>query len=284
MMETKSKFYRWHAIQTLQERTSQSKLWAIGIFLTMAFGFALSSILLINSTRYTQINLLSVEKQPLLIPMFANGILVSLYLSMLASISASRELDKGTLESLLYGPVDESSYVFGTFLAHTKVFLITLMAAFIWANLCVWILNLSFNLNVLGILLASFLMAAELIAFGLFSAFLGGKTRNALIFFILVILLLGGIQIGDAIISGLVQLPTTTVSDPVLILRNILASINGFFRWISPFSLSLKAMQAVIDQQLNEFLLNNIILLFESVFLLTGAILLLKKKGVRGIV
>jgi len=283
MENTKAPNYRWHAINSLQDRASQSKLWGLGVFISMTIAFALSSILLVNAIRYTETNLLMVEKQPLLISILANGILVSLYLALLASISVSRELDKGTLETLLYGPVDELTYILGSFIAHVKVFSLTLLGALIWSNLCVWLLNLSFRLDILGLLLASLFMAAELIAFGLFSAIWGGKTRNALINFILIVLFLGGVQIADFIVSGLVQIQTSTISDPLIVIRNVLASLNSTIRWISPFSQVQRAMQALINQQTGEFILNMGLMLLECALLLVGAILLLKKKGVRGV-
>ena len=273
---------RWHSINIIQKRASQSKLWSLGVFVTMTIALMISSILLINGMRFIETNLLMVEKQVLLVPVLTNGILISLYLALLAAIGFSRELDKGTLETLLYGPVNELTFIIGSFLAYLKVFTITLIITLIWSNLCVWILNLSFRLDILGLLIASLFMTAELIALGLFSAAWGGKTRNALIYLVLVILLLGGVQIADFIVSGLVQLTTTTASDPMIVVRDILASINGITRWFSPFALGLHSMEAIIEQSYTQFFLNIGLMVLETILLLGGAIVLLKKKGVRG--
>lgn len=284
MIENTNRQLRWYAINILQERVSKSKFWELGIFVVLAIGFTISTILLANLIKYLQTNLLLIEKQPLLIPILANSILVSLYLSVQTSIIASRELDKGTLEMLLYGPVDESAYILSNFLANFKIIILTLLVSLIWSNFCTWILNLSFNINIFGILLASLIMASVLISFGIFTAFWGGKTRNALIYFILILLILGTIQIGDAIISGLVQVQKATVSDPAIMIRNILAALNSVIKWLSPFSLSLNAMQVIVDQNIGEFFIYIGIMLLECVPLLLGAILLLKKRGVRSIV
>lgn len=273
---------RWHSINIIQTRASQSKLWSLGVFVTMTIALMISSILLINGMRFIETNLLMVEKQALLVPVLTNGILISLYLALLAAIGFSRELDKGTLETLLYGPVNELTFIIGSFLAYLKVFTITLIITLIWSNLCVWILNLSFRLDILGLLIASLFMTAELIALGLFSAAWGGKTRNALIYLVLVILLLGGVQIADFIVSGLVQLTTTTASDPMVVVRDILASVNGITRWFSPFALGLHSMEAIIEQSYTQFFLNIGLMVLETILLLGGAIVLLKKKGVRG--
>jgi ABC-type transport system involved in multi-copper enzyme maturation permease subunit len=242
----------------------------------------ISSILLINGMRFIETNLLMVEKQVLLVPVLTNGILISLYLALLAAIGFSRELDKGTLETLLYGPVNELTFIIGSFLAYLKVFTITLIITLIWSNLCVWILNLSFRLDVLGLLIASLFMTAELIALGLFSAAWGGKTRNAVIYLVLVILLLGGVQIADFIVSGLVQLTTSTASDPMIVVRDILASINGITRWFSPFALGLHSLELIIEQSYTQYFLNIGLMILETIFLIGGSIVLLKKKGVRG--
>jgi ABC-type transport system involved in multi-copper enzyme maturation permease subunit len=273
---------RWHSINIIQKRASQSKLWSLGVFVTMTIALMISSILLINGMRFIETNLLMVEKQVLLVPVLTNGILISLYLALLAAIGFSRELDKGTLETLLYGPVNELTFIIGSFLAYLKVFTITLIITLIWSNLCVWILNLSFRLDVLGLLIASLFMTAELIALGLFSAAWGGKTRNALIYLVLVILLLGGVQIADFIVSGLVQLTTSTASDPMIVVRDILASINGITRWFSPFALGLHSMELIIEQSYTQYFLNIGLMILETIFLIGGSIVLLKKKGVRG--
>lgn len=264
--------YRWHTIQSIQERASQSKLWGLGIFIIMTIAFMISAILLVNSMQFTEINLLKVDDQPLQIPLLVGGILVSLYLSLLSAISVSRELDRGTLETLLYGPVDESTFLIGTFLAHMKVYIFSLAITLIWSNFCIWILNLSFNFEILGLLFASLVMSSELVAFGLFSAIWGGKARNATIYFILVILFLGGIQLADFIVAGLVQLNTSTVSDPMILVRNLLVSGNNIIHWISPFTQAQKAMQAIIAQQYGEYIVNISMMLFETALLIFGAI------------
>ena len=281
MIDSHESSYRWHSIQVIQERSSQSRLWGMGVFATMAIAFLISSILLVNSIRYTELNLVMIEDQPLLIPIFVAGILVALYLAMLAAISVSRELDTGTLETLLYGPVDEISFILGTFLAHVKVFFYTLVVALIWSNFCVWILNLSFKLDVLGLLLVSFMMATELFAFVVFSAIWGGKARNALIYFILIIVFIGGVQVADLVISGLVQINTATISDPMILVRNILAKAAGFTSWISPFTQAQRAMQAMVGHVYGDFFRNLGLMLMECGVLIAGAILLFKKKGVR---
>ncbi len=283
-MENTNRHLRWYAINILQERISKSKFFEIGIFVVLAIGLIISTILLANLIRYLQNNLLLIEKQPLLIPILANSILISLYLSVQTSITCSRELDKGTLEMLLYGPVDESTYIMGNFLANLKIIILILLVTLIWSNFCTWILNLSFNVNIFGILITSLIMTSVLIFFGIFTAFWGGKTRNALIYFILILLTLGIIQIGDVIISGLVQIQNATVSDPVIVIRNILTSLNKVIKWISPFSLSVNAMQVLVDQHISEFFIYIGIMLLECILLLIGAILLLKKRGVRSIV
>lgn len=275
--------HRWRAMDTIQKRASQSHLWGPGIFIIMTVSLMVSSILLVNSTRYTESNLLLVERQPLMVPVLVSSILVSLYLALLAAIAISRELDKGTLETLLYGPVDESSYILGGLLGHVRIFFLTLVITLVWSNLCVAILNLSFRLDLIGILAAGLFMASELIAFGIFSAIWGGKTRRALINFFLVIVLIGGLQLADLIVSGLVELQTSTVSDPVVVVRNLLASINQVLRWISPFAQGIQAMQAIISQQIGQFILSLLLMLLELLLLIAGAVLLLRRKGVRGI-
>jgi len=282
MVSSSKTRYRIHAINTLQQRASQSKLWGWGVFILMSISFGISSILIINIIKFSKENIILTSKQPLLLPLLINSLLVSLYLALLASTSISKEYKNGTLEILMVAPVDEFSFIVGNYLAHIKVFAFTLLAALVWAYLNIWYLNFSPRLDILTLLFSTLFMASELIAFGILTAVWGGKTKNALIYFILIVLLFGGIQLANFIVSGIVQMGNAPVSHSLILVRNALSTINRLINWISPYAQLRYAMEAILEHRVITFLLSSAGMLLETAIMLFGSLWLLKKKGVRG--
>ena len=183
---------------------------------------------------------------------------------------------------LFYGPVDEFSYMLGNFFAQIKVFILALLAILIWINLCIWLLNLDFRVDIFFMLAASIFMCGQLVAFGLLLAAWGGKKRNALVYFILIIVLIVGIQAADLIVSTLVQFQNTTLTDPFVFLRNILSLLNTIIAWISPYSQLSNAYDAILNNSFWGFFRILTLMFGQIILMLGGSILLLKKKGVRG--
>jgi hypothetical protein len=273
---------RLHAIKVIMDRVSQTRFWGWGIFITMTVSLAFSSVLLVNYSRFTDTNLITVEKQPLTAPILLSVILVSLYLSLTISLNVSREYNNNTIEMLFYGPVDEPAYMLGNFLAQVRVFLISLVVTLIWLNLSSWLLNLAFRLDMFAMLVASIFMCGQLVAFGLLLAAWGGKRRNTLVYFLLIIILIGGIQAGDLIVATLVQIQNPTDIDPLVVVRNVLSGISNLIAWISPYSQLNNAFEAILENSTGGFLGTLGLMFIEMFLMLAGSIFLLRKKGVRG--
>ena len=183
---------------------------------------------------------------------------------------------------LFYGPVDEASYMMGNFFAQIKLFIYTLIAILIWMNLTIWLLNLDFRMDMFAMLIASVFMCGQLIAFGLLVAAWGGQRRNTLVYFLLIILFIVGIQAADLIVSTLVQIQSSIATDPLVVVRNVLSGLNGIIAWISPYSQLNNAFDAILNNTLGGFLGTLGLMFVEMMAMLAGSILLLKKKGVRG--
>jgi hypothetical protein len=270
-----------HPISVIQQRIQKKQLWSLGFFIAVSVSLVSASLILINEFRYLELNIIIVERQILSTPILIMCLLISLYLGISASVNLSREYDRGTLELLLYGPVDEVVFIFSNFWAEFQLFYWSAIGVFVWSNFIVWLYNLAFDLNVLLILLGCGLMAAEIIAFGLLTAVWGGKTRNALVVYILILAVMAGIQIGDTIVANLVLFSGSTATDPLIVLRNVLEKANGIFRWISPYAQLQKAIQALLDGIWPEFTLMLGMMLLEAGILLFLSIRLLVRKGVR---
>ena len=282
MINRNTWFQRWHAIKVIRGRYSQVTLEHLGIYITIAIALVISTLAIHNTLRFTEQNVVFVARQPLFLPIFICTVLVSLYLGAIASVSVSRERDRKTLEALMYGPVDESAFLLGIFLAHLQIFLVGLAFLFIWSNLAIWLLNLGFSIEIYSVFLASMVMASAIIAFGLLTAVWGDKTRTALVIFILILLFLTGVQVADQIVSNIVVSSNPTSNDPILIIRNAMAIVTRLVQWLSPYAQLIQAMDAMANQSLIGLLGNLGVLLAQTFILLFGSVKLLSIKGARG--
>lgn len=272
-----------HVLKTLIDRYTQSHLSTLGYFLSFSLSILLASFVLLNLLQFLQVNQVLVDQQVLSMPIFIIGLLFSLYLGLSACVRVSREFDKGTLELLMYGPVDETTFLSGIFLSYLSLFLVGLAGVFIWSNLIVWLFNFSFSFNIFLLLIVISLLAVEIIGFGIFSAILGGKARNAIVLFVLVLFFISIIPIGDAFITSFIQASGSITNDPVLFLRDVFRFLNQLTRWISPYSQLLAANNAFVNRIWWEFFVINLIMFFEGGLFLFLSIKYLEWKGVRSI-
>ncbi len=273
---------RWHAVQALQRRNSQSTGYSVGLYLTTTVAFVGAAVALHNTLRFVELNAVLATRQPLFLPIFVTAVLTSIYLALMSSISASRERDQGTLEVLLYGPVDEAAFILGKFLAQLKIYLGVLVMAFVWTNLTTWVLHLAFSVEALVLIATSLVPAAAVIAFGLLTALWGGRTRNAVIYFILIVLLLVSLQTADSTLSAFTLATSPTQNDPLLLVRNALVVINGVVQWISPYAQFGQAMDDLLSGSLASYLLRLGLIGLQTLVFLAGSLLILQRKGPRG--
>jgi ABC-type transport system involved in multi-copper enzyme maturation permease subunit len=280
-MERTKSSYRWHAIKVIQRRESRRKFWRLGAFLVTTLTFFIASVLLINAINFTETNILLIEEAPFKAPLIVYGLLMGLYFALVSLINTSREFTSGTLELLLCGPVDELSFILGEFLAQMKIYTLALGVFLSWYVGCAWLLNFALQWDMLAYSLTTLFTTAELIALGQVTAIWGKKARAALIYFILILSVLAGIQLADSIVSNLIQVNSDLVNDPMLFVRDTLTTLTQIIQWFSPFALLQNAFRAISDQSLGAYALNISLGLSEAGALLGASIYFLSKKGVR---
>jgi hypothetical protein len=271
----------FHSVSVIQSRSSKSTLYGAGIYSTLFFGLLVASLVLNNSLKTTESNMVFVSQQPLFLPILICVSLLLLFLAVLASINISRERDRGTLEVLVYGPTSEGSFLLGIFIGYLKIYAGALLIIIVWANILTWLLHLAFSLKILFMLISSIWMAAAFIAFGILTAVLGGKARTALVFFFMTLLLMAGIQIADQVVSYILQ-STTSASSSMIFLRDSLVTLASGIQWISPFSQFTLIMDSITDNGFLTYMSHSGILVLQTLFLLFSSIWVLGKKGVRG--
>jgi hypothetical protein len=152
----------------------------------------------------------------------------------------------------------------------------------VWSNLVTWLLHLQFSFGPAYVLLATIGTVAAIVAFGLLVAVGGGRTRTALAYFILAILLLASLQIADTIVSAIATSTNPTENDPILVIRNALVFVNGILQWVSPYS----QLTQIIDDLLNASFASSLfhlgVTLAQAALYLLLSVRILKRKGARG--
>ncbi len=254
----------------------------IGIFIILFSALLTGAVLLNNSTRFLEKNLVLVDKEPLFLPIYLSGVVLSIFIGLLASMRVARELDKGTLELLFYGPVESRQYLSGVAIGYMGIGLASVLVILFWAKLSEMLLNLAPDAKLFGLLLSVFLMICAFLALSLLIAILGGKARNAIAYFVLAVFLLLSFQIGDSLLSTLLLGGSATATDALSLVRKILYSVNEVLRWLSPFQITFEAAQNLNHGAITKYLIGNILLIAETLILMTFAILRLAGKGVRG--
>ncbi|HUF36987.1 MAG TPA: ABC transporter permease subunit [Anaerolineales bacterium] len=272
---------RWHAANCIQRRASQSAFYGLGIYVAMFVALVIAAVSVGNTLNFTEQNIVFVSRQPIFLPVLINTIIISIYLAMVSTLNVSSERDQGTLETLIQGPVDGFAFLLGNFLGQLKVYAALALVAFVWSNLLTWLLHLQYSIGVAVVLVVSIAAAAVVIAFGMFIAMWGGRSRTALIYFTLITLLVVGIQLADQIVTGVVLASNPAVNDPLITVRNVLAAANGIVRWVSPYAQLDLAMTAYVDRAFLDFFAHTGIMLLQAAVFLLGSVWLLERKGVR---
>ncbi len=265
----------------IQGRSSNSILYGAGIYITLFLGLLAATLVVNNNLTAAESDRVFISQQPLFLPLLICVSFLALFLAILASINVSRERDRGTLEVLAYGPVNEASFLIGIFIGSLKIYLEMLLIVFVWANIVTWLLHLAFSMKILLMLLSSVLMAAAFIAFGILTAVLGGKARTALVYFFLIVLVLGGVQIADQVVTLLLA-SSDTASNSMIFLRDTLMTLASGIKWISPYSQLTLMMDGIADSLWLTYFGHLGILLLQALVLLLGSIKIFEQKGVRG--
>jgi ABC-type transport system involved in multi-copper enzyme maturation permease subunit len=273
---------RFYAANLLRQRLSAATFFSWGIYITMALALVVGAVLLENNARYTQQNVIAVIPQPLFVPIWITTVLTALYLGLTGALTLARERDKGTIEVLLYGPVDEIAYLLGLFLAQLSVYAVLAVVALLWSNFAIWWLNLQFAWELSVILLYSLLTTSAIVAFGLWVAAWGGRARATLILFILVTVGMLAIQVADQAVTLYVVTAQPGITDPMLVIRDVLVGLTAILQWFSPFEQMRLAMDALLARDGVGVALNASLTTLQTLFWLVTGVVLLKWKGVRG--
>jgi ABC-type transport system involved in multi-copper enzyme maturation permease subunit len=166
-------------------------------------------------------------------PLAASLLVLALFLAVSAAVSVARDRESGTLEVLFYAPVDELSYVLGKMGGLLIAYLAALPVLLACLFLLALVTGFPMTPGVLAGLPLSLIPAAEIVSFGVLLSIGTDGVRSALLLLIGIVVLLFSVSISYRLV---LLLPIADPSSPILPLRDGLAALNAFVRWVSPFA------------------------------------------------
>ena len=279
-MSKEKGFLSTKTIKVLTRRDLVSALHGWGIYVVTVISFLLSSFFLGRYLGGIRENNILVSPDPLSsFLFFPSVIIISFYLTILSSISVSRERDQGTLEILFYGPVNSSAFIFSKYLKEMLTYLIIVVFFFAYFWGVSGLTNLGFSLGLVKAIFLSIFLVSCWISFGLFISSLTSRVRNSILWVVGVFLALWALYFGQGL---LLSLSTEEMPAFLSYIGGAVSVIYQAVWWISPLSYLSRGMDAVNVGSGWLYGMSILYSIIYSVVLMIISIFILKRKGVRG--
>jgi ABC-type multidrug transport system permease subunit len=224
---------RLNAAWVVGVREFRAAMRGLGVYVMATAALAAAGWALLADVRAVRSSGLLVHANPFGVALAAAVFALALFLAVSAVVSAARDRERGTMEVLFYGPVDEFAYVVGKVGGLLAVY-VALLPVLLVALLVIGAMT-GFLLSgaiLLGLVL-SIIPAAEIVGFGVLLSIATNRVRTAILLFIAVVALLIGLSIAYTLV---LLVPIEDPSSPMLPVRDGLAAANAVAVWVSPFT------------------------------------------------
>ena len=233
---------RAHVSGVVAQRELDALVRGLAGYAALAIALLVAGWILATDVSKVQANGLLVRDSAFQAPLLAAVLLLAVFLAISAVVSVARERERGTLEVVFYGPVDEPAYLAGKFVGQVMGYTLALpilIASFLLLSVFT---GFAFtHLLVLGSV-ASVIPAAEVIAFGLLLSVAAGRLRTAILLFVGVVALFLGIAFAYNVVSAI---PVESPASPILPLRDALSALDAIVDWLSPFSYLDRVLESI---------------------------------------
>lgn len=272
---------RWHALATLQRREWRGLLYSPGLYVAMCIALLASAVVLRNNLQFAADNTIAVMSRPLVVPFFFSMTIAALYLALAAATTVAREREQGVLETLFYGPMDETAYVAGKFSAPLIACAAVALADLAWSLLVAWLSNLVFSADLFGVAVLSVLAGGMLVAFSLLVSAATRSARAAVIVFLLAVAAVAAVQIGYDFVATAVATPEANRANPLLFLRDVLQLLSQIADWVSPLAVLERGIDALVRGDAAGFAAMVALSIAATALCLVLAVRSLQRRGVR---
>ncbi len=279
-MSKKKVFLSTKTIKVLTKRDLVSALHGWGIYVVTVISFLLSSFFLGRYLGGIREDNILISTDPLRdFLFFPSVIIISFYLTILSSVSVSRERDQGTLEILFYGPVSSLAFIIAKYLKEMLTYLIIVVFFFAYFWGVSGLTNLGFSYGLAKAIFLSIFLVSCWISFGLFISSLTSRVRNSILWVVGVFLALWALYFGQGL---LLSLSTEEMPAFLSYIGGAVSFIYQAVWWISPLSYLSRGMDAVNVGSIWLYGMSILYSIIYSVVLIILSIFILKRKGVRG--
>ena len=269
---------RLRVLLALQRRDVRATLYAQGLYAIMFLSLVAASLVLRNEISVLRTNKLLVTSNPLLEPMAIYAQLIASYLAISSAIAIARDRDRGTLELLLYGPVDYGSYLLGKFTSQMLCYGVSMVFCTLAFLVVSQLTSLLFSISLLWLVVLSFFASSCVASMGLLLSTLSGNVRRSLLLVISILALFIVLEIGY---TALASMDIQDPESPILYFREAIGFIYRFAGIISPFAPLQRGVVAVLVGSAKLYLAQLGISILYTAIMLGLAGFVLSRKGVR---
>jgi ABC-type transport system involved in multi-copper enzyme maturation permease subunit len=269
---------RWWVAGVIARREARAAMRGIGGYLALTVAMIAGTWVLLVDVRALEGNGTIVLADPFRSTFTIAMLVLALFLAVSAAVSAARDRESGTLETLFYAPVDEVAYIVGKVGGLLLAYLAALPLILASLALLSFITGFALTAKVVVGLALSVVPAAEIIAFGVLLSVGTSRVRTAVLLLMAVIALLLGITVAYSLVQ---LMPIENPASPVLPLRDTLAALDAAVRWISPFAYLERVVEGVTGGAWRSAATSLTVTLVYTAVLIGLAALWLRRRGVQ---
>lgn len=270
--------YRWNSINQIQRLETCHCISGWGLHLALTF-FLISSVFVLQNslTFITEFGFI-ILNEAFELPTQSFLILISIYIAFTTLTGMAREKEHGQTLILFFGPVDEIAYLLGKYLAGVLLYIYSFIIYFVAVLFISLVTNFNLPGNLLGIFVIGYLCVSGMISLSIFLASRSKSFRHSILQFIFIVFIFAMILIGNEILATITP---GKYYDSLNFIKQIFIELDRFANWISPYSLTFNGFTALRLGQISQVFVSALVLVIESVTLMTFSILNLNRMGVR---
>jgi ABC-type transport system involved in multi-copper enzyme maturation permease subunit len=222
-----------HTIGVLAGREFKMTMGSASTYTVLGLALGLAGWMLSNDVALVRSNGLLVHVAPFRGPLLGALLVLSFFLAVSAVLSVARDRDRGTLEVLFYGPIDEMTYLAGKLaglLGAYGAIMPLLLAGLVVLSMFT---RFEIGINLIAALALSIIPAAGIVAVGLLLSAAAKRVRSSILFFITAVGLFVGAAVSYSFVS---RVPVEDPASPILPLRDALGAVDAVLSRISPFT------------------------------------------------
>ncbi len=231
-------------ILAFQELAEALQNWAL--YLSASIAATTGALYVFNTTSFVANSGLLILRKPFLVPLSITVTVSLLYVITRATLAIARPREQGALRVLFFAPVDVIGLLAAHLYSSVAIYTILIVMSVPLVYYQSLISNLPFPNAVLFSLFISPFFAALAVSMGLFISSTTSSSRNAIFFMGAALLIALVIPMGY---NALLSIPQTSrFYDATYFLRTLLGLIRDLLDWISPFSLTIGALDDALRQ------------------------------------